>query len=158
MLECLGDPSTLNSPGFECCDCCCKSALTLPLYTKLAVLDQGVATRRKRKVEVRSVDKVDLRAKLIQARQNFIDQRDDFYMVGVSFVCSDSVIDKLCAEAKYINVIDDIPAELFGIWPDLKVTFFQIICDNCSLVSCTNNSRKRDNYASCFCILFMWCL
>ena len=44
---------------------------------------------------------------MIQARQDFIDQRDDFYMVGVSFVCSDSVIDKLCAEAKYIKVIDD---------------------------------------------------
>ena len=73
-------------------------------------------------MEVRTVDKIGLRAKLIQARQDF-DQKDDFYnMVGVSFVCSDSVIDKLCAEAK---VIDDIPAERFGIWPDFKITFFK---------------------------------
>ena len=97
MLECLGDPPTLNSPGFECCDCC-KSALTLtlPLYTKLAILDPGVATRRKRKVEVRSVDKVGLRAKLIQAQQDFINRRDDFYMVGVSLS-----IDKLCKSKVY---------------------------------------------------------
>ena len=66
-----------------------------------------------------------------------------FNMIGVSFVCSDSAIDKLCSEAKYIKVIDDIPVQLFGIWPDLKITMFQIICDNCSLVSCTKNSRKK---------------
>ena len=113
------------------------------MYAKLAILDQGVITRKKRKVEVRTVEKSILREKLIKARKDFLDQRDDFYMVGMGFVCSDSAIDKLCAEAKYIKVIDDIPAELFGIWPDLKISFFQIICDNCSLVTCTNNSRKK---------------
>ena len=79
LLECLGDPSTLSSPGFEHCDCCSRSALTLPLYTKLAVLGQGVATRKKCKAEVRSVHKSVLREKLIQARKDFLDQRDDFY-------------------------------------------------------------------------------
>ena len=60
-------------------------------------------------------------------------------MIGVNFVCSD---DKLCAEAKYIKVIGDIPADLFGIWPDLKIAFFQVICNTCSLVTCTTSEKS----------------
>ena len=131
LLECLGDPSTINCPEFKCCDCCCRSALTLPSYTKLDVIDQRVVTRKKRKVEVRSVEKTVLRQKLVQARRDFLEQRDDLYMIGASFVCPDSAIDNLCAEAKYIKVFDDIPAELFGIWPD-----------NCSIVTCTKKKRR----------------
>ena len=113
----------LNS-GFECCGCCCKSALTLPLYSKVAGLSPGVTTKRKRKVEVRSVDKDVLREKLVQARKKFLDQRDDFYMIGVNFICSDSAIDKLCAEAKYIKVIGDIPADLLVSGLILKLLSF----------------------------------
>ena len=83
---------------------------------------------------MRRVDKVILKEKLIKARDDLLEQRSDFYMVGASFLCSDSVLDKLCDEAKYIQDIEDIPAELFGIWSELKATFYQIICENCTLI------------------------
>ena len=134
MLDCLGDPRTHRAPAFECCDSCSPSALTLPVYKQLAVLDKGVTMRRKRRRAVRRVDKVILKEKLIKARDDLLEQRSDFYMVGASFLCSDSVLDKLCDEAKYIQDIEDIPAELFGIWSELKATFYQIICKNCTLI------------------------
>ena len=106
MLESLGDSSTCRttnvSTDFECCDSCSPSALTLSMYSRLAVLDQGAVTRRKRKRAVRSVDKDTLREKLITAREHFL------HMVGVNF-------DKLCGEAKYIETI---PPELFGLRSD----------------------------------------
>ena len=134
MLDCLGDPRTRRAPAFECCDCCSPSALTLPVYKQLAVLDKGVAMRRKRRRAVRRVDKVILKEKLSKARDDLLERISDFYMVGASFLCSDSVIDKLCDDAKYIEEIEDMPAELFGIWSELKPTFYQIICENCTLI------------------------
>ena len=133
MLDCLGDPSTRRVPQFECCDSCSPSALSLPAYKILAILDQQAVIRKKRRRAVRRVEKVILKEKLIIARDEFLERRSDFYMVGASFLCSDDVVDKLCDEAKYIGAIEDIPAELFGIWPDLKDMFFQIICENCTL-------------------------
>ena len=81
MLDCLGDPRT---PVFKCCDCCSPSALTLPVYKQLAVLDKGVTKRRKRRRAVRRVDKVILKEKLIKARDDPLEQKSDFYMVGAS--------------------------------------------------------------------------
>ena len=40
------------------------------------------------------------------------------------FFCSDSVIDKLCEQAKFIETVDDFPVELFGIRQEIKHTFF----------------------------------
>ena len=59
------------------------------LYAKLAIVDQGAVNRKKCKMEIRTVEK---REKLIEAGKDFLDHRDDFYMVGVSFICSDVTI------------------------------------------------------------------
>ena len=147
MLESLGDLTicrTANGSSFECCDRCSPSALTLPPYSRLAILVQGVASSRKRRRAVRTVDRDALRDKLVTTRDNFLAQRSDFCMVGVGFVCADSVIDKLCDEAKYIETIEDIPAELFGIRSELKLSFFFVICDTCSLIHhCTQRRRLK---------------
>ena len=72
-------------------------------------------------------------------RNQFLERRADFLMVGTS-LCSDSVVDKLCDEAKYVGAIEDLSSELFGIWPALKTTFYRIICENCTLIE---NFRPR---------------
>ena len=125
MLESLGDLTictTASGSSFECCDHCSPSALSLPPYGRLAILVQGVAPSIKRRRAARKVNRDTLRDKLVATRDTFLAQRSDFCIVG--FICADSVIDKLCDEAKYIETFDDIPAKLFGIRSELKLPFF----------------------------------
>ena len=83
-----------------------------------------MVSKSKRRRAVRSVDKDQLKDKLITARDSLLQQQDDFYAVGVQFFCSDSVIDKLCEKARFIENEDDFPVELFGIRQDIKHFFF----------------------------------
>ena len=125
LVQGLGDSSITDASNrFECCDCCCPSALSSSAYCRLNILKQGVASRVKRRRAARSVDKDLLKNKLVTARNSFLQQQDDFCAVGIQFICSDSVIDKLCEQAKFIKNIDDFPVELFGIRQEIKHTFF----------------------------------
>ena len=143
LLQGLGDSSTTDASNrFECCDCCCPSALSSSAYCRLNILKQGVASRVKRRRAARSVDKDLLKDKLVTARNSFLQQQDDFCAVGIQFICSDSVIDKLCEQAKFIQNIDDFPVELFGIRQEIKHTFFSIICTTCSLISESRSQRR----------------
>ena len=92
---------------------------------------------------MREVEKDRLREKLIEAREQVLNQKDSFCMCGVEFLCSDSVVDKLCDQAKYIEDINDFPTELFGVRREIKLTFFSIICNNCPLISHDSMFRRR---------------
>ena len=139
MLESIGSPnaracSTATDSNFKCCDCCCPFAPTPPSYCTLDVLKPSIQTRRKRKRAVRTVDKKCLREQLVRTREEFLSQRSDFRMVGVGFVCADGIIDKLCDEAKYIENVDDLSPDFNGVRADLKLLFFAVIRDTCSLI------------------------
>ena len=66
-----------------------------------------MVSRNKRRRAVRIVDKSQLKDDLFAARDTSLRQQDDFYAVGVQFFCSDSVIDKLCKQARFIESQDD---------------------------------------------------
>ena len=144
LLQSLGDSSTaVASNHFECCDCCSPSALSSSSYSRLNILKKGVVSRIKRRRAIRSVDKDLLKDKLVSARNSLLQQQDDFCVVGVNFFCSDSIIDKLCEQAKFIETVDDFSVELFGIRQEIKHTFFSIICNTCSLISDSRSQRRR---------------
>lgn len=144
LLQSLGDSSKAGaSDQFECCDCCSPSALSSSAYSRLNILKQGVVSRVKRRRAVRSVDKDLLKDKLVTARNSLFQQQDDFCAVGVQFFCSDSVIDKLCEQARFVENVDDFPDELFGIRKEIKHIFFSIICSTCSLINDSRSQRRR---------------
>ena len=63
-----------------------------------------------------------------------------FSMIGSSFLCPDSTVAEVSAQAKYVDTIDDI--RMFGIRPELKKHFFNTVLDGCdSTVSSNKRSR-----------------
>ena len=62
-----------------------------------------------------------LKAKLLEAREVVMSENPAFLMIGPSFICPDSVITKLCNEAKCINDINDLKG--YGIRKELKECF-----------------------------------
>ena len=49
-----------------------------------------------------------LRSGLVRSVEKFSDEHPSFKMLGCSFVCPGPVIDKICAEARFITSIDDL--------------------------------------------------
>ena len=123
-----------------CCDVCSSSAsptdLTVDFFES-----STTATKPRRKV-VRKVTKdmqESLRLRLLAERDNF---DNGFSMIGSSFLCPDSTVAEVCAQAKFVDTIDDI--RLFGIRPELKKHFFNSILDVCD---CAASSNKRSRLA-----------
>ena len=67
-----------------------------------------------------------LRVRLLAERDAY---DNHFSMIGSSFLCPDSTVAEVSAQAKYVYAIDDI--RLFGIRPELKKRFFNTILDVC---------------------------
>ena len=125
------------SEGLElCCDVCSCSAS--PIGLTMNLLDSGVTTTSKRRKSVRKVNKhqeESLKLRL-QAERDSLD--DGFSMIGSSFFCPDSTIVEVCAQAKFVQTIEDM--HVFGIRSELKRRFFNSIVDVCD---CTVSSNKR---------------
>ena len=50
-----------------------------------------------------------------------------FLLFGPDSVCSDSLIDHICSQAKFVKVEDDL--SFFALRPELRPLFFRIIID-----------------------------
>ena len=122
----------------RCCDVCTPDAITSNDH--LNILELGKVVRRKKRVAARIVsDELldNLKAELCLERTRYLQENPCFNMVGVNFVCPDVTLDELCSQAAYIETVSDI--SLFGIRPELRVRFFNII----SSVLCKLVPRKR---------------
>lgn len=103
-----------------CCDVCSSSAS--PIDLTMDFLESGATVTKPRRKVVRKVTKdmqESLRLRLLAERDSF-DNR--FNMIGSSFMCPDSTVVEVCAQAKFVDTIDDI--RFFGIRPELKKHFF----------------------------------
>ena len=120
-----------------CCDVC-SPAVTLS--SRLDVL-QPIVTRQKRRRVVRSVSD-ELKENLMSVREEVYKEMPSFRMVGISFFCPESTIDKLCREAKFIKTEEDLSQ--FGIRSVLKDKFFNVITDSSS---CAHASQRRRTVA-----------
>ena len=90
VLETTGQSQYVDS----CCDTCCPS-----FFERLNILKLTSVSHKCRRA-VRVVDKNSLRTQLITAA---FKQKADFSMIGVNFFCADSVIDEVCAQAKFVK-------------------------------------------------------
>ena len=121
-----------------CCDVCSSS--DSPIDLTMDFLKSGATITKPRRKIVRKVTKdkqESLRVRLLAERDAY---DNHFSMIGSSFLCPDSTVAEVSAQAKYVNTIDDI--RLFGIRPELKKRFFNTILDVCdSTVSSNKRSR-----------------
>ena len=105
---------------FGCCDICSSESPSSRLKI-FAPVEVGI---RKRRRAVRTVDIGRLEDKLKVARAKFLERHPGFQMLGIDFVCPDSIIKKVSEDAKFIVTTDDFPAELRA---ELKEIFLSII-------------------------------
>ena len=59
---------------------------------------------------------------LYAERKAYIDENPHLSMLGIDFVCPDSMIDQLCSQAEYLETASDI--SLYCIHSDIKDRFF----------------------------------
>lgn len=120
LLKALGSSETVT--GHPCCDVC--DPTNFPSVLHFEVVPNICAQEKKRKarrVAVRSVDQelmTTLRANLVAEREAYLSEHPSMRMLGPSFVCADSVIDKICDDAKFTAAIEDLDAITIG--PDIK--------------------------------------
>ena len=119
---------------YGCCDVCSPD---LWFDEQFDVFQSSTVSKRKRRRAVRKVGD-DLKQKLIAVREEVYKERPSFSIVGIQFLCSDSTINNLCKEAKYIESIED--TVLLRVRSELREKFFNIIVDTSS---CIHTSRRR---------------
>lgn len=95
-----------------CCDMCYQSGVDMPLNERLNIF-KAPSVSRKRRRAIRVVEKDGLRAQLIVVRDTAYNQKPDLRMIGLKFFCADSVIDEVCAQAKFVNTSSDL---IDNIW------------------------------------------
>ena len=116
-----------NHPGtLPCCDSCDTSKCPPDLCFESQL--SGRSTRRKQRTAVRDVNgdcKATLKNSLSRAVDQYLEKNPSYKMLGRSFVCPDCVIDKICAEARFVQSIDDL--NFVGIRPELKSSFYGVV-------------------------------
>ena len=106
-----------------CCDVCTSGAIS----TRLDLTKPGPVSR-KRKSSPGNFDQdvlSSLRARLGEERAVASRDNPDFLMLGFSFFCPDSTLDKLSTEALYIKTVDDLTA--YGVRTELRDRLFSVI-------------------------------
>lgn len=127
MLTAIGAPE--NHPQrLPCCDSC--DITKCPTRVRFeSVVANGVHSKRKRRVALKKEFTEDcmanLRKGLMKAVEDFLDEHHSFKMLGRSFVCPDSVIEKICAEVRFFHSIDDF--NIVGIRPEIKNRLYNVV-------------------------------
>ena len=62
-----------------------------------------------------------MKQKLIAIREEVYKDRPSFSIIGICFLCTDSIINNLCKEAKYIESVED--TVLIRVQPELREHF-----------------------------------
>ena len=81
----------------------------------------------------------DLKNGLVKVVDNVLEDHPSYKMLGRSFVCPTSVIDKICTEARYINSIDDL--NIIGVRPEIKNALYCVVCSVVSQAPYRKKSR-----------------
>ena len=115
--------SVSNGANNYCCSVCSVFA------SDRLCLDSSDSTNQKkrRKTIWESTQELEdtLSKKLKDERTSFINQHEHFKMLGYSFVCPDSVISHICAQARFIDSEDMLRD--FGLRKELVAPFYHII-------------------------------
>ena len=110
-----------------CCMVCNPSAFSDS--SRLSVLQIGKAPpRKKRRVAVRKLNQStidDLESRLKAERTKYIVEHPSLAILGEQLVCSESVIDSICSNAKFISIPSDMDS--FCLRQELKQRFFNAL-------------------------------
>jgi hypothetical protein len=118
-----------------CCDICSSSGSPIDLTMDFSKSGTTITKPRRKIVRKVTKDKQEsLRMRLLAERDTY-DNR--FSMIGSSFLCPDSTVVEVCAQAKFVDTVDDI--RLFGVRPELKKRFYNTILD---VRDCTVSNNK----------------
>lgn len=124
MLLSVG-ATEIHPESLPCCDSCDQAKCPKSLLFESQVT--GVRLKRKRRTAVKELNDnciATLKDSLIKAVEEFLEEHPSFKMLGRSFVCPDSVIEKICAEARFISSIGDF--NVVGIRPEIKDTLYHV--------------------------------
>jgi len=137
MLQALGSTEVVTA-GHPCCDVCHPNYFTWIPYQDVL----SVQKRRRVATSIVSNDLMTLlKANLEAERESYISEHPSLRMLGPSFVCADSVIDKICCDSKFIASIEDLST--INIGPDIKSRFLIVILNTLSLAP---TPRRHSQY------------
>ena len=103
ILECIGGSVQGRGHDYGCCDACTGRVES----SRLDILTSKVS-----KWKPRRVVSPNLEAKLMAAREEILDTHPSFRMVGINFLCPDSIIKTLCSEAQFANNTQDFTVQI----------------------------------------------
>ena len=126
LISAIGSREPLCSGRQKCCSTCSEFAND---RLSLSVELNCSAKRKRRKAVWHSTKEIEdaLRRDLKDERDAYIREHDDFMMLESSYVCPDSVINKICAQVSYIDSRDTLCE--FNVIPQLIEPFYRIILD-----------------------------
>ncbi len=142
MLQALGSAEVVAA-SHPCCDVCDPGNVPCIPYADLL---SGILVHKRttRRVALRIVSedlmKI-LKANLEAERELYLSEHSSLRMLGPSFVCADSVIDKICADSKFIASIGDLST--ISIRPDITARFLGVILSTLSLAPTPRSHKSQ---------------
>ena len=133
-----------DSGGTGCCDTCLKKCDTEVPFCEIPLVDGRVKENKSRRSAVKQVSAVlqtELKENLLCERDRIMEENPAFNMLGVSFVCSNSIINNLCKDAKFYQSERDI--NLFGIRPEYRKRLSNIVLNTIHDAPTTKRSRRQ---------------
>ena len=124
MLQALGSAEPVSDIHL-CCDVCDSSSIPAELNIEDSP-SSSVQRRTRRAIRVVDEDLMKkLKENLEAEREAYIFDHPSFRMLGPNFVCPNSVIDKICLDAKFITCIEDLNTVIVAA--EVKSRFLRVV-------------------------------
>lgn len=112
-----------NGDPAKCCNVCSAHGP----YSNLDILKPMRWQNRKRPADVRSIGenlKKELRSKLIE-RDKILNENPMYRMIGVNFLCRDSILEQLCERASYTTAAEHL--DIFCLHAQFRDRFYNVV-------------------------------
>ena len=83
----------------------------------------------------------ELKTKLLEEREKILLEHPSYRMIGIDFVCPDSVLDKICEQSKYFSSVDDM--KIYGVRPEFRDKLFRVVMDVISSIPPPTKKYRR---------------
>ena len=83
----------------------------------------------------------ELRSRLVEERDAILNENPMYRMIGVNFLCPDSVLDQLCERASHITSVDHL--DIFCLRSDFRDRFYKVVVDCVSCAPPPAPKRRR---------------
>ena len=140
MLEAVGSTENCDRED-ACCDTCGVDRLLPELKFEQSRPVNTISRKRRCAVFTVTEDAVSTLAQALrQERDKYLDNHPNFLPFGPDCVCSNSLIDHICMQAKFVSKESDLDT-FFTLRPTLRLMFFKTIQDIFSVEAVRKKSR-----------------